>query len=120
MAWAVVGYAALIFSLGDLSPEVFDVATFIHDYWVTQLVIVALLAPSVTVVFGSFGSLGRAWVRFRLVYTLMMVVGMTFLGIITFLTLGPSTLGWVTFLAMALIAAVCHINVRVAEEIGSG
>lgn len=111
MALAVVSYTIIVILFSGHTPTAIQ---YVHDYWITQAVVIVMLVPSLISIVGLFAK-GRSWIDFRLNYTLILVIGMLFLGVITLLTVGVESLSWVTFIAMALVAAVCHINVRISD-----
>lgn len=117
MAISVVMYTIVTLIFGAEYVDIFTVAEYIHNYWITETVLSVIFIPSLITAIGTFLN-GYGWIDFRLIYTMMMVVSMIFLGIITFLSLGPGNLGWITFLALGAIAAVCRINVRAIDICG--
>lgn len=80
----------------------------------------ALMAiPAVLTIIGwLWRAKGRRWITLRSVTTMTYVVGFLFLGVFDILAFGIVSFGWLSFLLVAVVSAICHINVRVDKDYG--
>lgn len=106
-----IGYTVVIMWLG-ITGEPSLVSAYIHNHWLTHFTLMMVVVPSIITIIGTRLG-GFRWTKFRLLNTMILVVGMLFLSIDTFLTLGAGNIAWVSFVGMAATAAVCNVNVKV-------
>lgn len=115
LAIAVVGYTIIIMVIGNGNTSfASNVAEYIYQYWITQFVVIVMFIPSTITLAGMFLG-GHKWIELRLTHTIILIVGMLFLGVEIFLTLGVGNIAWLSFLAVSAISAVCNVGVKVVH-----